>query len=354
MELLETGKSPLREVAEKLELGHDIDALFEAADYSEGIIGDAKQALHKAVPLGDVDVDVILLGSYARREASASSDFDYLIVPHSLPSQDEIRRTRELVQAVDEFIEKLAQTEDETGARRPGASGLFGTIQSAADLVERIGLDQDTNATHTRRALLLQESVSIYDPDLHEKLVESVLARYLSDYEIPKNGPPRFLINDLNRYWFTVAVDYQAKRWERLGRGWGIRYLKLLVTRRLSYVAGILPLLLCSDQHPATIDRLVESYKKPALERIAGLVNIDEFEELDELGVVLVCAARFNEAISKGETRKILNNVRPDPAPGATPVFDELKELTVVLDEALRRMFSGSLLNSPVHKYLIL
>jgi hypothetical protein len=231
---------------------------------------------------------------------------------------------------------------------------LFGKIQSAADLVERNGLEQDTNTTHTRRALILQESVSVYAPELHQKLLRSILSRYLVDYQTAKAGPPRFLINDLNRYWFTVAVDYQAKRWERLSQGWGIRYLKLLITRRMSYVGGVIPLLLCSEDQPAEIDYLVDQFSRPALARVADLRLSPGFEERDELATVLKCAAQFNEAISDSEKRNALSQVGPDEVPGSVPVFDEMREVTKTLEDALRRIFAGSLLSELVNRYLIL
>jgi predicted nucleotidyltransferase len=340
-------------IAQDLDLGDRLSALVTAAGYSEGIVEDARKALTEQVPPGEVGIDVILLGSYARREASPSSDFDYLIVPHSLPSSDEITLTRQLTEAVEDFIDRLDKTNNSSGSK-PGSTGLFGKIQSAADLVERIGLEQDTNTTHTRRALILQESVSIYNPALHENLLRSILSRYLVDYAVAKFGPPRFLINDLNRYWFTVAVDYQAKRWERLSQGWGIRYLKLLVTRRLSYVGGVLPLLLCSGEQPAEIEYLVEQYKQPAIARVASLRLDGRFEERDELATVLECAARFNQTISDDDTRALLDQVGADPTPGDVPVFDEMRELTKDLETALRSIFFGSLLGDQVKRYLVL
>lgn len=345
----------LREAIASLGIERETEALQRAGDYSDGVLLDARNRLIEQVPPGDGHIDVLVLGSYARREASLTSDFDYLIVIHSLPPAEEIGRTRELTRAVEQFIDDLARTAGGETSKRPGPTGLFGTIQAAGDLVERIGLEQDTNATHTRRCLVLQESASIYREELHSHLVRSILARYLADYTEPKPGPPRFLLNDLNRYWFTVAVDYQAKRWERLSQGWGVRYLKLLISRRLSYVGSVLPLLLCSAEQPAALESLVGAYGRPPLSRIANLASRDDFQERDELRTVLRCANRFNEVLSDDTTRRELEEVGPvRPAQGAVPLFDEMHELTNELDSALRRIFTGTLLREPVDRYLIL
>lgn len=210
--------SHLEDAIEQLGIRSQTQSLFDASQTSAGLISDAKAHLHEDLGEPEDDIlDVIVFGSVARMEASEASDIDYLIVTNSLPDASEIWRTRELVGSVEQFIINLEKTGTSDATKRPGSTGLFGKIQSAPDLVERIGLEQDTNSTHTRRCLVLQESVSIYNPDLHSRLVQSILARYLADYdEGSKPGPPRFLLNDINRYWFTVAVDYQAKRWERL------------------------------------------------------------------------------------------------------------------------------------------
>lgn len=129
-------------------------------------------------------------GSYARGEASDQSDFDHLVIAHGLP--DDIRAAQHLMAKVDELVATKLTAGDDPEARtrkQPGTTGLFGRIASAPDLTERIGLEQDTNVSHTRRLLLVQASVSIYQKQLRERLLRRVLDRYLADYPQPKPGP---------------------------------------------------------------------------------------------------------------------------------------------------------------------
>ncbi|MDQ4143132.1 MAG: hypothetical protein M3198_05180 [Actinomycetota bacterium] len=224
-----------------LGLEHDLPTLSRNAADSMGVLSDAEAWLREKVPTAEAaELDVVVLGSFARLEASLESDFDYLIMVHGLPS--DVRAGRRLLEAIDDFIRSIR-------TRGPGRTGLFGHITAAADLTERIGLEQDTNLSQSRRLLLLEESRSVYQPELHDRLLRAVLERYLADYGgKPKAGAPRFLLNDVQRYWYTLAVDYQAKRWEDASSGWGLRYLKLLNSRKVAYAGTLVSLLRCDDE----------------------------------------------------------------------------------------------------------
>jgi hypothetical protein len=93
------------------------------------------------------------------------------------------------------------------------------------------------------------ESACIGRDDAYRRVINNVLARYIrEDYGWmhtwnPKNVP-RFLQNDMARYWRTLAVDFAYKRRQRAGRGWALRTAKLRLSRKLTYASG---LLMCFD-----------------------------------------------------------------------------------------------------------
>jgi hypothetical protein len=121
------------ESIQALDLVGRLPVLAENAEDSLGALADVKAWLSRRVPYADAgEVDVVVLGSYARLEASDESDFDYLVIPHALPAN--VRVGRRLLDATDSFIQ------DQLRSKRPGSTGVFGRIAGASDLTERIGL----------------------------------------------------------------------------------------------------------------------------------------------------------------------------------------------------------------------
>jgi predicted nucleotidyltransferase len=323
------------------DLGVQAPSLLAASELSEARLEDARRRLLEQVPVeAEERMDVVALGSLARRESTIGSDFDYLVIAHSLPTN--VKTTRRLVSAADELADMLQLA-------RPGATGLFGRVIAAPDLTERIGLEQDTNATHTRRMLLLEESASVYSQGLHSSLIRSILERYLADH-IGDGDVPRFLLNDMIRYWRTVAVDYQAKRWESLKEGWGLRYLKLIISRKLTFAGALVSLFL---GNPVSTDYLHEQFSMPSLARLAQLHSLIEDELKPVLKTVLQIAEEFCTSMSeegfREEARLILES--SDIKPGSP--FDQMKERGKELQEALEVLFFDTdLLGDKSRRYL--
>ena len=314
---------------------NDIPTLLQnRADSSAGLM-DAKAWLTDRLPVYKEDpVDVVVLGSYARLEASGQSDFDYLVIIHALPNN--LGVGRQLLAHVDDYIEK------KVSAHRPGKTGLFGELTSAVELVEKIGLEQDTNQSHSRRLLFLEESRSIYNPELHRRLMESICDRYLVDYGEPKPGPPRFLLNDVIRYWFTLAVDYQAKRIRGGNADWGLRYLKLLISRKMAFAGTVCSLLLCSDERKATKEYLLGEFEKPPFDRLAQLALVPDFDKGDALRRAFEVAETFAYSLNDEDIRNELKEVTAETANSAGGNFKRLREESDNLQSALREVFFDS------------
>ena len=275
--------SILEAAATSLQVAGDLDHLRSSGEASARFVEEARErlrleGLQDGLDLADLALDVVVFGSYARQEASGESDFDYLVVAYGL--YEPVSAARTVLRQADRLRQAPRDRSNvlfESGAGSapeiapPGRTGMFGRVVSAPDLVERIGLEQDTNQTQSIRMLLLEESESLLRQDLHDDLLRSIVGRYLSDSEDAKPGPPRFLVNDVIRYWRTLTVDYAAKRHEQLSPEWGLRYLKLIISCKLTYAGTLVSLLSCGEGRPASVEHLVEQFRMPALARLGQL-----------------------------------------------------------------------------------
>jgi predicted nucleotidyltransferase len=185
------------------------------------------------------DTTLVVFGSLARGEWTSGSDLDwtYLIDGEANPEHLLI------AQKIQRVLKK-----NEKKSRPPGQTGTFGNMSFSHDIIHQIGGQNDTNKNTTQRILLLLESSPIGKrAAAYERVIKGVIDRYLdednnhlltSDYK--KFRVPRFLLNDIVRFWRTMAVDFASKQRDRAGEGWGLRNAKLRMSRKLIFASGML------------------------------------------------------------------------------------------------------------------
>lgn len=129
----------------------------------------------------------------------------------------------------------------------PGPTGTFGNMAFSHEIVHQIGGQSDTNKNTTQRILLLLESTPIGERrEAYDRVIRAVIDRYLDEDTHPLNRDsksyrvPRFLLNDIVRFWRTMAVDFASKQRDRDGKGWGLRNAKLRMSRKLIFASGLL------------------------------------------------------------------------------------------------------------------
>jgi hypothetical protein len=266
----------------------------------------------KRIASADLDPDstVVLMGSWGRREVTSESDDDFMVLFEGAP--------RENAQPA---IEQVAEALE---ARAPGPEEVFGKHVWLDDLRGKIGRDEDTNMNLTRRMLLVLESGPVGGEEVYARARRALIAGYL-DANVKDYRPPRFLLNDVIRYWRTIAVDFESKMRVRKGEGWGLRNAKLRLSRKALFAGGLVPVLECY-RHPVgeMLDYLNEGMSVPPLDRIADAFV--DHDAVDPGARALSAYDAFLAILDDREQRATLNELRAEGARDS-PVFARVAEL---------------------------
>lgn len=290
-------------------------------------------------------VDVLACGSLARQEHSDASDVDYLIVSSSLPV-----RFAALRDAGHQIHKVVADLDG-----KPGASGIFGQTVGMFDLIERVGLQDDTNISHTRRMEILLESVSLTSGDSRAKIVRAIIDRYTTSRSASR--PPRFLINDVLRYWRTITVDFQAKRdGSHDQQKMILRYLKLRITRKILLASSLLPLITfspSSGDRDDYVNELATLFDDPPLCRlIATTTRLDDADAVENTRVVCRVLDAFLAATCSNQQRQRFDGIDWDDREQDAD-YMELKESADGLDDALAAIFTSPRVIEATKNYML-
>jgi len=202
----------------------------------------------------DDDISIVLMGSWGRSEVTSGSDDDFMMLVKG--------EVREDVQPLRKEVETILD-------RAPGDQGIFGKPVSSRWMIEKIGLEEDSNNNLSRRMLFLLESVYATHEGIYNDVRNELLDRYL-DQSVKHYRPPRFLLNDVVRYWRTMCVDFAGK--ERAGpEKWGLRNAKLRTARKILFAGGLLPVFECAAlRREEMLAFLRDQLEMPPVDRIAA------------------------------------------------------------------------------------
>ena len=121
-----------------------------------------------------------------------------------------------------------------------------------------------------------------------------------------------FLLNDIIRYYRTVAVDYEFKTSEKgESKPWAIRNIKLVFSRKLLYASGLFSIGMTADRaRDEKIKILEELFELPVIDRMKRICGKSKVEG------ILESYNTFLEELENPEVRERLLNFkikRDDP-----------------------------------------
>ena len=295
--------------------------------------------------LHDANWSVVVTGSLGRSEMTDGSDADWLFLVDGPSDPEHAILAREIEERVRAIVPKEV-----------GPTGTFGNIVASHELVHYIAGTRDSNENLTRRILLLSESRALTNPVVRERVIRNVLARYVL-YDRPvksRSGRrqlvPHFLLNDVVRYWRTMASDYASKLWERGRKEWGIRNVKLRFSRKLLFISGLLTAFAGElfappelyevkndEQFYLQLAELIRQHTdKPPLELLARVVLDAGDDEI--ANDIFSSYDQFLDALANREARAKLEAVRFEEALD-DPTYAGLRDVSQKFRLGVTRLF---------------
>jgi hypothetical protein len=201
--------------------------------------------------------------------------------------------------------------------------------------------------------LLLAESYAISGRIVRERVIRNVLARYVElDRSVrPLHPIPHFLLNDVVRYWRTMASDYASKMWERDKSGWATRNIKLRFSRKLLFAWGLLAsfagdlfpspaLTACSD--PEEFVRLLADLIRQQTDvtplDLVARVAADTRVKAETAKRIFGSYDEFLSRLSDPALRKHVDDVPFERAPD-DEVYGELRTISHAFREGISSLF---------------
>jgi len=295
------------------------------------------------------DTSLVVFGSLARGEWTSASDLDWTYLIDGQANSDHLVIAQKIRRILDKHKNEFSP---------PGQTGTFGNMAFSHDIIHQIGGQNDTNKNMTQRILLLLESQAIgKNNQAHERIIRGVINRYLEEgnhlltEDETRYRVPRFLLNDIVRFWRTMAVDFASKQRDRGGEGWGLRNAKLRMSRKLIFASGLLVCFGCnlnsslqkkistdkSDIKFNLVNHIREQIRLTPLEILAKALK--EYDVPKEVSLKFFGAyTEFLKTIDDGDSRQKLEKLRARNS-RTDEIFKKIRDISQTFEDGLDLLF---------------
>jgi predicted nucleotidyltransferase len=185
---------------------------MDRAEYSRDRIKELAAGLSSVDQLlAEEPLCIYATGSYGRLEAGTGSDIDLFFLADGHPNVRSIPTLRFIRLAA-----RLIELTEEMDFPEFTRDGQYLEVQYVGQMEEVLGSPHDDSLNaFTARMLLLLESRPIYRADLYRELLTRVVGFYFRDVAGHEDDfEPVFLINDILRFWRTLTLNYENKRFQ--------------------------------------------------------------------------------------------------------------------------------------------
>jgi predicted nucleotidyltransferase len=296
------------------------------------------QGFYKTQPFSP-DLDLVVFGSIFRNEFNAGSDVDWTLLIDGQADAGHLEEAK--------FIENQI---NENKLGKPSPIGAFGSTTISHDLLHYIGGENDTNQNITRRVLLLLESEKIIfspvqtDGTAYDRVVNGVIGQYINhDSGLIRPGKetiPKFLFNDMVRFWRTMCVDFANKQKDQGGQKWAIRNIKLRMSRKLLFVKGILMCFSQNKIHTDTSETIAALKAMVKLHPFELLLSLKDHFGIEDSDIINLFKAYnlFLTPLNDPDIRKHLTNLGMKEAYGDSEYL-KLKKVGDEFKKTLDQIF---------------
>lgn len=272
----------------------------ESKEFTDKKLSEIRQKLEEALSKSKYKENITLIttGSYGRGEASSESDLDWFII---------FDKDLDPSECIPDEIKSISNIISGAIKKNSGDSKTFGeeAIVKFSDMQKNIGGQNDTNANLTRRMLFILEGTWLYGESRFELYRKTLLEKYIKQNS--SDQLPRFLLNDLIRYYRTIATDFEFKT-EESRKSWGLRNIKLRYSRKLLYFSGLIVIAEISNKsRDEKITMANDLFKMKTIERINHIGK-----EHIETNKIIKNYENFLLEISQPETRLSLEKVKKE------------------------------------------